>query len=158
MIQTNTRYPRYVFYTAVFICVCFVALMTGCASDEKKAENLMEEGRTYFEQEDYAKAKIQFQNVLQLDPESIPAHDFLSRIYLKQGDAQKAASTFLRLEQLAPDNLEYKLQIASFFLLSGKRPEAAMRVDAVQEKEPDNIQALYLHAGILGGKNRIWRP
>ena len=135
-------------YATLFICV--IALLAGCASDEEKAQKLLEEGRTYFEQQDYDKAKIQFQNVLQLDPKSIQAHDFLSKIYLKKGNAKEASSTFLRLEQLDPDNLDYKLQVASFFLLSGKRPEAARRVEAVLEKEPENIQALYLHAGILG--------
>ena len=50
-----------------------IALLAGCASDEEKAQTLLEEGRTYFEQQDYDKAKIQFQNVLQLDPESIQA-------------------------------------------------------------------------------------
>jgi tetratricopeptide (TPR) repeat protein len=128
-------------------------LVPGCASDEKKAQNFLNEAQGYFEKGDYAKAKIQIQNAVKLVPNSVEAHDLLSKVYLKLGDAPETFKTFLRLEQLAPENSEYKLQTASFYLLSKERQEAERRVDEVLNKEPENIKALYLHAGILGAKN-----
>src|SRR3989339_1805668 len=136
-----------------FIVLVFIGLLlSGCASDEKKAQNFLKEAQGYFEKEDYAKAKIQIQNAVKLMPNSVEAQDLLSKVYLKLGDAQETFKTFLRLEQLAPENTEYKLQVASFYLLSKERQESERRVNEVLEKEPENIKALYLHAGILGTK------
>ncbi|MFA5904588.1 MAG: hypothetical protein WC836_11700, partial [Desulfobacula sp.] len=56
-------------------------LFMGCSSDEKKAQTFLKEAQGYFEKADYAKAKIQIQNAVKLVPNSVEAHDLLSKIY-----------------------------------------------------------------------------
>ncbi|MFO7911314.1 MAG: tetratricopeptide repeat protein, partial [Desulfotignum sp.] len=137
----------------VFLIV-MAPMVSGCSSDEKKAQALYEDGLAYFENQEYEKAKIQLQNAVQLAPDDLEARDLLSRIHMNLGDAQAAFKQFSRLEQLDPENMEYKLQTASFYLLSQQREKAKRRVETVLEKAPENIQALYLHAGILGSEAR----
>ncbi|RLB89493.1 MAG: pilus assembly protein PilF, partial [Deltaproteobacteria bacterium] len=130
----------------------FLFLIAGCSSDQEKAENFIKEANTYFEQQDYNKAKIQIKNAINLSPESIEAYTLLIQTNLKLKEAQEAFSALLRLEQLDPDNLETKIQLASFYLLGKKRIEAEKKIEEVLAKDPDNIQGLYLHAGALASK------
>ena len=139
-------------YLAISFLFFFLFANAGFSSDQKKAENFIKEGKAYFENQEYGKAKIQLKNALQLLPTSIEAYQLLARTSLKLGDAQEVFSTFLRLEQLEPENLETKIQLASFYLLAKKRIEAEKRINEVLAKNPDNIKALYLHAGVLSSK------
>ena len=133
---------RFIKFT--FFILSVAVIFQGCSSDEKKALNFLEEGKAYFEEGDFAKAKIQFKNAIKLMPQSIEANDLLSKSQLKLSEHNEAFQTFLRLEQLDPENLAYKLDIASFYLLGKKHIEAERIVNEVLKKEPDNIRALYL--------------
>ena len=126
--------------------------MAVAPSDQQNAETYIQDGKAYFEKQEYAKAEIQLKNAVKLLPDSAEAYHLLARTYLEEKKGQEAFNTFLRLEQLEPDNLDTKLQIASFLVLAKKWPEAETRVTQVLTVDPDNIQGLYLKAGILGSQ------
>ena len=80
-------------------------LISGCASDQQKAEKFIKEGKAFVEKQDYAKAVIQLKNAVKLDPKSAEAYRLLAQVHLQQKNPQDAFAAFLRLEQLEPASI-----------------------------------------------------
>ena len=48
--------------------VCLAILLSACGGEEGRKAAYLEKGKAYFEEGNYDKAKIEFRNVLQIDP------------------------------------------------------------------------------------------
>ncbi|MCP3873499.1 MAG: hypothetical protein GY699_10150, partial [Desulfobacteraceae bacterium] len=140
----------YLKYLTIFLISTL--LIFGCSSDKKKTDQFLSEGKAYIEKQEFKKAVIQLKNAIKIDSKSIEANKLLVQAYLKLGNPEELFKAYLRLEQLEPENLDTKLKVATIYLLGNKTTEATSRMDLVLSKEPENIDALFLHAGILGQK------
>ena len=58
----------------------FVLMLAGCGGAEERKAKYLERGKTYFEEENYDKARVEFKNVLQIDPKSPGPYFYLGKI------------------------------------------------------------------------------
>ena len=81
---------RYGTYLVIFLIIMAV----GCGSSETRKTKFFEKGTEFYEQGDYAKAILNFQNAIKLDPNYADAYSSLGTCYLKVMNIQGAFKAF----------------------------------------------------------------
>ena len=125
------------YLTSVSLLSILVTLtLSGCdgfSPDSKKAKHL-QQGQTYFDKQQYREALIEFQNVLQLDPNNANTHYLLALTYLKLGgttNLQGAFAEFTRTVELDKTNRDAHLKLGELFLLANEPAKAREQADMV---------------------------
>ena len=131
-----------------FFGLCFLFFLFSCSSPQDEAAKHYENAKNYFAAQEYEKAKIEFQNVIQLEPENDKAQCDLGETYVHLQDPVKAAAAFHQAVLLNPDNLQAKLRLGQILLLAKETKEARKTAGEILEKHPENIEAMHLLATI----------
>ncbi len=74
----------------IFVIILLLVLL-GCQSEIQKKEAYFQKAEQYFENNEHKKAEIELKNILQIDPNSIPAYHLLAKNMLKTGNVNSAA-------------------------------------------------------------------
>ena len=99
------------------------SVAVGCSSEAKKSGFLKRANR-YFESGEYDKAKIEYLNLLRVDPRNAIAIRKLGTIWFEQGAPLNAAPFLLAAREVAPDDVEARKKLAFVFLSVGRFAEA----------------------------------
>ena len=134
------------------ILLIFLLLLVGgasCTDREKSATSYLARGEALFAQGDYVKARLEFRNVLQIEPKSVAAYYYLGQIAEKEQDWKQSFALYSKVVELDPGHVEARLKTAQFYLLGGELEEAARIVDSVLASRPGDQEARILKAMIL---------
>src|SRR5574342_454287 len=109
------------FIRAMLTCMLVTFVSTGCDwySPEAKKAKHRERAISYFEKGQYQEARVEFQNLVQIDPNDADAHYRLALTYLKLGgcpNLQLAASELTRTLELDSTNREAMLKLGEAYL------------------------------------------
>ena len=69
-------------------CILFLLISLSCSSPEKKQVKHYEKGKALYEQGEYAKAGLEFKNVIKINPNYTEAHYMLGMAELQRGNLQ----------------------------------------------------------------------
>ena len=126
--------------------VCTTAAsMAGCSAEAKKAR-LTEQADRDFKSGEYDKAKIEYMNLLRLDPQSATAYQQLGLIWFEEGAPLRAAPFLLKARELAPNNLNNRAKLASTYLSVGAMTEARKEALAILRQSPGYGDAIKILA------------
>ena len=135
------------------LCVCLGAtlVLAGCGSREERAQAYYENGMSYLEKKDYAKARIEFRNAIQRKADLLPAWQALAQIDEQEQNIPALAGTLRRITELAPDDLAAITKLARIYLLGGANAldQALKLANRAGEIDPKNADVLALKAAIL---------
>ena len=92
----------------LFVTVSLIA----CSGGEDRQAKYLERAKTYLEQENYDKARIEERNVLQINPKNAAARQVLGEINFVDGDIRKAYGNFLSVLDLEPENIDANIAMA----------------------------------------------
>lgn len=138
--------PSYAPRLIVAILTAFLLFLTaGCSADAKKERHL-KNADEYFAQGDYAKAELEYINVLQIataDPHSVAR---LAIIYFDQARLGRVYPFLTKAKELDPENLDIRSRLAVFFIGMGKRAEAREEALFVLARRPDDPEAALVFA------------
>jgi tetratricopeptide (TPR) repeat protein len=131
--------------TTMSVIVTFAVLTTGwgcsqMSAEEKKAEH-EKRGQTYFAEEKYREAMIEYKNVVQIDPKDTDAHYQLALIHMKLGgmnDLQQAFGELAKTVDLDPSIQEAQLKLSEFYLLARQPKKARKHADIVLASAPQD--------------------
>ena len=142
------------FIRAMLTCLLVTFVSTGCDwfSPEAKKAKHRERAISYFEKGQYQEARVEFQNVVQIDPNDADAHYRLALTYLKLGsnpNLQLAASELTRTLELDSTNREAMLKLGEAYLLGNQPSKARLQADAVLVSAPENTEGLILRGRSL---------
>ena len=126
-----------------------VMILSGCGGAEERKGKYLERAKAYFEEENYDKAKIEFKNVLQIDPKTAAPYYFLGRIAEADQEWREAFGNYSKAVELDPDLLEARTRLGRFYLLADQSDKAEEQISEVLTKAPDDPDALLLRATIL---------
>src|SRR5262245_61181463 len=101
-----------------------VTMIGGCGGKQERLAFHMEKGRTYLEQANYDKARIEVRNVLQIDPKNADGYFLLGLIDEEQQDWGHAFANYSKAVELNPDQLQAKIKLGRLDLLAGRLAEA----------------------------------
>ncbi len=128
--------------------LALAALLGGCRSPEERLSEHLERATKYFEEGKWNEAKIEYLNVVQLDPDHAEGHFKLAEVLWKLDNYGEARWQYKEAVRLDPANVPARLQLARIEIAVQRPKDAQEQVDAILAQEPQNVDALLLH-GVL---------
>src|ERR1700719_565660 len=133
-----------------------LSLLTSC-SKEAKMRRALRRADTYFTSAQFDNAKIEYLNVLRLNPQSSVPYEKLGFIWSEEGAPLRAAPFLVKSRELAPQNLENRLRLARILGLLGQRANAMREAMQVLEEHPENAEALQVAAEVAQTSEELER-
>jgi tetratricopeptide (TPR) repeat protein len=124
-----------------------LSLLTSCSKQARTARAL-HRADSYFKSGQFDNAKIEYLNVLRLNPRSSIPYQQLGFIWSEEGAPLRAAPYLFKSRELAPQNVENRLRLARIFGLLGRRGDAMREAMQILGEHPDNAEALRLAAEV----------
>ena len=123
-------------------------LLVACGGAEDRKAAYMSKGNDMFEQGNYEKARLEFQNVLQIDPKDLDARQALAETLEKLENWQGAARHYLAIVGEDPNHRGALLNLGRLFLLSGADKRAQENAEKILAVTPNDAEAMILLAGV----------
>src|SRR6476646_2212295 len=136
------------------LCACLILCafqFAACSSREQRAQAYYENGMSYLEKKDYAKARVEFRNAIQRKADLLPAWQALAHIDEQEQNLPALAGTLRRITELAPTDIAAITKLARIYLLGGANAldQALKLANRAGEIDPKNADVMALKAVIL---------
>ncbi len=128
------------------IVLCALLILLGCQSEEERRAAYTRSATEYFEAEQWKEAKIEYLNLLQLDPDSAEANYRLGEVQQRLGEYGDALWRYREAVRLEPDRAPWRARLAALLVAARRSDEAREQVDAALESDPESAQALLIAA------------
>ena len=106
-------------YIKLSIVISSLFSLISCDGADERKVKYLEKGKTYLEENNYDKAKVEFRNVLQIDPKFSEANYYIGVIEEERDEIPKAISFYKKSIELDPGYLEPKLKLAKIYAVIG---------------------------------------
>jgi len=126
----------------------------GC-SKQGRVQSALAKADQYFSQSEYAKAEIEYLNVLRLEPANTHAITRLGLLYSRQGNLSKGLSALRKAYTMDTNNVDIRIAFAQLMLSLGEYPYAYTEARNVVMKQPTNEPALLILADASVGTNAL---
>jgi tetratricopeptide (TPR) repeat protein len=128
------------------VAVALVAITITSCSRESNSSSLLDRANNYFKAGEYDSARIEYLNLLRLDPQNATAIEQLGIIWFEEGVPFRALPFLLKSRELAPNNLNSRTKLAMAFLAVGDVSNARSEAIAILGQDPANDDAIILLA------------
>ena len=132
-----------------------LALLFACGGAEDRKAAHMEKGQALFDAGNFDKARLEFKNVLQIDPKDIPARYALAQTLEKTQNWRGAAGHYLAILEADPNHKEALSRMGQIYLLGRnleKAGELAAQLLAQDSGDPDGLT---LRAGVNSVEGKL---
>lgn len=126
-----------------------VAGLMGCSSPEEKVARFNERGTELMAKGDWLKARLEFQNALQINPNSVPALMGLADIAERTSDWDKTYALLSKVVELDAKHLKAQVRLGKLLVAAGQLDKALVASDAAMALAPDDADAMALRAALL---------
>lgn len=126
------------------ILLAGLALMEPGCSAGAKARRYTEAGERDYKAGNYDKARIEFLNLLRVDPQNATAYARLGTMWAEEGAPLRAGSFLIKALELAPDDNATRLSMVRVYLAVGRLADARKEAAALLGKIPQSGEALVL--------------
>lgn len=118
-------------------------ILSGCTAESKKAR-FAGRAERFFRAGDYDKAKIEYLNLLRIDPQNATALSRMGLMWAEEGAPLRAGPFLVKARELAPSDLANRIKLARVFSSIGQRAEARKEAIAVLEQSPADGDAIMI--------------
>jgi tetratricopeptide (TPR) repeat protein len=125
------------------------SFLSACSSPAEKATQFYNKGMQLLEKGDLDKARLEFQNALQIKDSMTPALYGMALIAEKNGDFERLYGLLSRVVEQDPKHLEAQLKLGKVLLAAGKLDRAMKVSDTVLALDKDAPAVLAFRAGVL---------
>ncbi|MCB1761186.1 MAG: tetratricopeptide repeat protein [Gammaproteobacteria bacterium] len=127
------------------LLLLFALLLTACGGNKQdsKAEYFAR-GMELYRQGNFVKARLEFKNVLQIDPKDVESHYMFGQIEEREQDWRSAYALFTRALELDPTHVGVQIHLGRIYALAGAPDKALEAAENVLRAEPDNHAAMVL--------------
>ena len=134
------------------ICAIFtfsILSLSACGSAEDKANSYFENGMKLLEQEELAKANVEFRNALQIDRKMTKALWGQLLVAEKQGKTIRSYKLLNAVLNNEPEHLQALIKIGRILLIAGQYDKALEKSDVAMRVNNKDSEVLSLRASIL---------
>jgi tetratricopeptide (TPR) repeat protein len=118
------------------------ALVAGCGGAEQRKARYVEKGENYLAERNYEKARVEFRNALQIEPNDVNARYQLGRIAEKLNNPREAVGHYQAAIDLDPNHMDSRAALGRLFLLGGVADRAMELIAPGLTQNPQNAQLL----------------
>ncbi len=130
------------------VALLLAVSLCACTSMEEKRDKFMTSGQALYQQKDYVRARLQFQNALQIDPKFGTAYLWLGKTELKLQNPRGAYGALNQAVELNPQLTEAHILLGDILLLAKQLDRAQAQAEIALKQEPQNAEALLLSASL----------
>jgi tetratricopeptide (TPR) repeat protein len=125
----------------------------GCGGAEARKAKHLQKGQTFLTSGNFEKARVEFQNALQIAPKDAEARLEMGVVDEKLGNPREAAQFYQGVIDVSPDNVEARTRLARLYLLAGIPDRALELIKPALEKHPDDAGLLTVRAAVRVQQN-----
>jgi tetratricopeptide (TPR) repeat protein len=141
---------------ASIVVIGLVALsMSGCGGAQARKARYLEKGQSYLAAGNFEKARVEFQNALQIAPLDPEARFEMGVIDEKLAKFREAASLYQGTLDVSPEHLGAHRNLARLYIFSGAPDRALELIKPALQKHPDDAQLLALRAAVRMQQNDL---
>jgi len=123
--------------------------VAACSSPVEKANKFYEKGSAFLKKGELDKARIEFQNALQIKDDNTAAWYGLAQVAELQGDWQRLFGLLNKVIERDPKHLEAQLKLGRLMLAAGKLDKALTISDTTLTLDKNNAAVLALRSAVL---------
>src|ERR1039458_5374504 len=139
--------PRKLSYPLLTIVLGLTVLSAaGCGGAESRKAKHLAKGQAFLTAANFDKARVEFQNPLQIAPKDAEARLEMGVVDEKLGNPREAAQFYQGAIDVYPDGVEARARLARLYLFSGGPDRALELIKPVIEKHPDDAALLTVRA------------
>ncbi len=131
------------------IAIFCLLVMSGCVDSVRKTQQYLESAERYYDQENYAKARLEYRNALQIDNQQVDAYYYLALMDEKDKSWKSMYANLLQVIKLDSRHVDARLRLGNLHLLSGQLEQADQLIDEIFTLVTDNPKAFVLKAALL---------
>jgi tetratricopeptide (TPR) repeat protein len=132
----------------VLLPLC-VAALVGCSTPEDKVASYSKRGQNFLEKGEVVKARLEFQNALQINPNAVAALFGLAEVAERNRDWQRAFIIFGKVVELDASHLPARVKLGKLLLASGQLDKALEASDIALKQKPGDPAVLALRAAVF---------
>ncbi len=108
----------------ILLFVILTMLVAGCGGPDQKKMKFYNKGKALYEKGDYVKAKLEFKNAVQIDPNFADAYYMLGLTAFRTGNLNEAYGSLSKAVDLQPNDVKARVELARV-LLQGRAYDKA---------------------------------
>lgn len=147
-IETNIPTVQFMKHLRTALIIVVLTALAACGGAEDRKAAHMEKGQALFDEGNYEKARLEFKNVLQIDPKDIPARFALAQTLEKTQNWRGAAGHYLGVLESDPDHRESLSRMGQIYLLGRNLEKASEHAERLLAQDPTDADGLTLRAGV----------
>lgn len=128
----------------VALCVA----LSACGGKEERLLNHYQKAAQHMADGDYEKARVEYKNVLQMEPKHLGASYGMGQTFEELNDIRSAVSFYQKTLELDPSHLQAKRRLARIFVTNGAHAGAAPLVADLLKVNPNDAAALTVNAAV----------
>lgn len=131
---------------AALIFLALTVSLSGCGGAESREARHMEKGREYFAAENFDKARVEFRNALQINPESAEARYMTGRALERLGSLRDAAQMYQGAIDADTQHGGARASLGRMLVFAGAPARALSTVEPGLAVTPDDADMLTVRA------------
>lgn len=131
---------------AVIILALSALSLAACGGAQARRVKHMEKGQTFLTAGNYEKARVEFQNALQIAPTDPEARFEMGVVDEKLQKSREAAQFYQATIDVSPDHLGARTNLARLYMFANAPDKALELIKPALEKHPDDAELLTLRA------------
>ena len=138
-------------FIACPLCVmlsCMLLLLTACGTPDEKKMAFFSKGKTLYDAGDFVKARLEFKNAIQIDPEFADGYHLLGKTELKLKNGKAAFTRLSQAVKLNPELIDARLDLGRIFLSARAYERSESQAEEILKIAPDNMDAQMLKASV----------
>ena len=137
---------------AVLCGILIAFLVTACGGREARIAKHYQRAKEHLQQQDYAKAKVELRNVLQIEPLFSDAYFMGGQIAELEDDWNAAYANYEKALEVKPADSATQLKLARIYLLYGELEKAEKSLQASLAGSPEGAESKTVRAAIRAAR------